>query len=88
MFWKFIEMMQCDFNYAKISKQIPFNREWIQGAPEILPMIDASSLNVRRRASGCQAIMGHHVGLRGKESIERNHGVLFFKNSRYRDALY
>jgi len=33
----------------------------IQGAPEILPMIDASSLNVRRRASGCQAIMGHHV---------------------------
>jgi len=46
----------------------------IQGAPEILPMIDASSLNVRRRASGCQAIMGHHVGLRGgRESIERNH---------------
>lgn len=38
----------------------------IQGAPEILPMIDASSSNVPRRASGCQSIMGHHVGLRGR----------------------
>lgn len=70
MFWKLVET-QCDFNCAKIPKQIPFDREWIQGAPEILPMIDASSSNVLRRASGCQAIMGHHVGLRGRESIER-----------------
>lgn len=38
----------------------------IQSAPEILPMIDASSSNVPRRASGCQSIMGHHVGLRGR----------------------
>jgi len=53
----------------------------IQGAPEILPMIDVSSPNVRRR-SGCQAIIGHHVGLRGREHrMVRNHRSCFLRTA-------